>query len=57
MDYKQTFPLAYGVKTPSEREETFCIDTLINNTFNYSENALSNCQIITELWRKGREKL
>lgn len=51
MDYKQTFPLAYGVRAA----KTFCVDTLINNTFNYSENALSNCQIIAKLRHKGRE--
>lgn len=51
MDYKQTFSLAYGVRAA----KTFCVDTLINNTFNYSENALSNCQIIAKPRHKGRE--
>lgn len=53
MDYKQTFSLAYGVRAA----KTFCVDTLINNTFNYSENALSNCQIIAKPRHKGRELL
>lgn len=51
MDYKQTFSLAYGVRAA----KTFCVDTLINNTFNYSENALSNCQIIAKPRHKRRE--